>query len=977
MVTEGTLKTGEKVFVNDYVYSAAPWEKRDPVPYSIGRIIEFIPAEEPGPPPTNKWEMMRKRETGLRVRVAWFYRPTDVQDKGVGDHRLLLAALFSEIISFTNIRGKCIVRHRDKISDLTAYKKKDDHFYFHQLFDPFTKDNYEVILANEIHNLPSQIKDVLVSRYEFVVCEREALQDLQDNLRLCETCGDWCPGPESVMCELCKKHYHMECVTPPLLSKPSRGYGWSCASCNNKRENNDLEVTTGKNRQNKDLQIAAMKARMKVKANTKIDEEEDKYWKGWSFRYFGQYTVAEDTLDPDDMIYVRAPTRIGKQFQTAVPETPMGPSTDPDIPVRGEDETVELMSAVVDMTEQQMGEVERRKSILTPRMDLQQNVDWIEEVIRRFSEAWVNKQSFYSVNMRKPLCVRKWKDGKEQRYRDKDWSEIEEQIFDESVRKHHSELRHVRSDLKTRTMPEIVRHFGHWKTEQLRVLRLTPPDEPVVTTAKDENTSIYQKNDRRVYICAVCRTRESELWWKAPRNLPTNALCDDCGMLWRKYAIKSARGTEKEKDYLTRVQNQHSQFGTPEPPTTRSGASGAKLAAEKAKREGTPLQAPTSKRLKGASGTVTPSRLTCSLCRKSGPQGQVVKCVKCGFTIHSGCVGVPSEEATPDWTCEICSNEQSLESNLDTKCLLCPPHPAERKKGARDSAFFRAAKPTEFRGWVHVLCSTFNHPLEYTDARRMRLVEGIVGIPPRNFTQKCGCCGGSDGCISQCDQCLSTFHPVCAWNHGFKFGIEFSPIKPHGRRDFPTVEFRGEVGTMSAVILCDNHNTYAKKTYDLCDLDEKGRTALQVFTETFKQAHNSERTYGLLRKARRLDEVVTAPRFDAMPLMDPSALPDTDNQCIYCSTEISPFWWPTDALNRTSLLDGEEDVKMVNGDAHTPKKDAENSSSPAPMDLTTTDEEEAVKKKLTPKICHACYFTRLQDKSQPIRLDLSTPIPVI
>jgi hypothetical protein len=73
----------------------------------------------------------------------------------------------------------------------------------------------------------------------------------------------------------------------------------------------------------------------------------------------------------------------------------------------------------------------------------------------------------------------------------------------------------------------------------------------------------------------------------------------------------------------------------------------------------------------------------------------------------------------------------------DTKCLLCPPRPAERKKGSRDSAFFRAAKPTEFRGWVHILCSTFNHELEYTDAKRMRLVEGIVSIPQRNYTQAC------------------------------------------------------------------------------------------------------------------------------------------------------------------------------------------------------------------------------------------------
>jgi hypothetical protein len=92
------------------------------------------------------------------------------------------------------------------------------------------------------------------------------------------------------MCELCKKHYQMECVNPPLLSKPSRGYGWSCASCNNKRENKEVEVTTSKNRQSKDLVIAAAKARAKARATSKTEEQADKYWKGWSFRYFG-YTA--------------------------------------------------------------------------------------------------------------------------------------------------------------------------------------------------------------------------------------------------------------------------------------------------------------------------------------------------------------------------------------------------------------------------------------------------------------------------------------------------------------------------------------------------------------------------------------------------------------------------------------------------------------------------------------------------------------
>lgn len=988
-VTEAALRSGEKVFVNDYVYAAAPWEKRDPVPYSIGRIIEFIPPEtNPAQwPPARNSEEARQRQQGLRVRVAWFYRPTDVQDKGIGDHRMLLAALFSEIIPFTNVRGKCIVRHRDKIADLAAYKKKDDRFYFHQLFDPFTKEHYEVILATDVHNLPGHIKDVLISRYEFVVCERDFLPDLQDTLRLCETCGDWCPGPESVMCELCKKHFHMECVNPPLLSKPSRGYGWSCAGCNNKRENKEVEVATSKHRQPKDLVTAAAKARSKARPSGKVEEEPDKYWKGWSFRYFGQHTVAEDTLDPHDMIYVRAPTRIGRSFQTIVPDTPIGASDDPDIPARGDDATVELLSNVVHMTPQQVDDVERRKYILTARKDLQHNVDWIEEVIRRFSEAWVKGQSFYSVNMRKPLVIRAFKDGKELRYRDRDWSEAEETIFDDSVKKHHSELRHVRADLKTRTMPEIVRYFGHWKSEQLRKLRFQPAPEvePTPPVVSDDNTSIYQRNDRRTYTCAVCRTRESESWWKAPRNLPTNSMCDDCGILWRKYAIKSAKGTDKEKEYLARIQPNNS--STPDPPSTRSNAAANKAqAAEKSKREGTPLQLPAVKKAKGVSGAATPLKLVCSLCRKGGPQGQVVRCAKCSFTVHSGCVGVPIEEATPEWTCEICSNDSNLESNLDTKCILCPPHPADRKKGARDSAFFRAAKPTEFRGWVHVLCATYNNQLEYTDAKRMRLVEGIVSIPKRNYTQKCGCCGGSGGCISQCDQCLSTFHPVCAWNHGFKFGIEFVPVKAHSKKEYPTVEFRGELGVMNAVIICDNHSGHSKKLYELCDVDEKGRSALQVFTETYKQAQNSEKTYGLLRKARRLDEAVTAPRFDAVPSLEASLVLPIYNKCIICSTEYSPFWWPlTEAtleLGDEHSREKDDDVKMHHEDEEKPSV-AEIATSNQDVSLTVAVEGDAERMETDAEapppakaVCHNCAWNRVQEHGHPIMPDLSSPIIV-
>ena len=43
--------------------------------------------------------------------------------------------------------------------------------------------------------------------------------------------------------------------------------------------------------------------------------------------------------------------------------------------------------------------------------------------------------------------------------------------------------------------------------------------------------------------------------------------------------------------------------------------------------------------------------------------------------------------------------------------------------------YLRACKPTEGQAWVHVLCSVFIPELTYSDAARLRLVEGISAIP--------------------------------------------------------------------------------------------------------------------------------------------------------------------------------------------------------------------------------------------------------
>ena len=44
-------------------------------------------------------------------------------------------------------------------------------------------------------------------------------------------------------------------------------------------------------------------------------------------------------------------------------------------------------------------------------------------------------------------------------------------------------------------------------------------------------------------------------------------------------------------------------------------------------------------------------------------------------------------------------------------------------------SYLRACKPTEGQAWVHVLCSVFIPEITYSDASKLRLVEGISAIP--------------------------------------------------------------------------------------------------------------------------------------------------------------------------------------------------------------------------------------------------------
>ena len=128
----------------DHVYCSPAWSIRDGTPYSVARIMEFLPPEDKTTTRTPRKGKSRETTVYTRARLAWYYRPSDVSDRAVADSRLLLAAIYSEICDISQLRAKCYVIHKDKLANVTEWKRKPDRFYFHRLFDPYIKKEFEV-----------------------------------------------------------------------------------------------------------------------------------------------------------------------------------------------------------------------------------------------------------------------------------------------------------------------------------------------------------------------------------------------------------------------------------------------------------------------------------------------------------------------------------------------------------------------------------------------------------------------------------------------------------------------------------------------------------------------------------------------------------------------------------------------------------------------------------------------------------------
>src|SRR4051812_38507580 len=99
------MRNGILLIFQDHVYCSPSWEARDGTPYSVARIMQFLPPED-----APKGEESKNYHYS-RVRLAWYYRPSDVSDRPVADPRLLLAAIYSEVCDINQLREKCHVVH--------------------------------------------------------------------------------------------------------------------------------------------------------------------------------------------------------------------------------------------------------------------------------------------------------------------------------------------------------------------------------------------------------------------------------------------------------------------------------------------------------------------------------------------------------------------------------------------------------------------------------------------------------------------------------------------------------------------------------------------------------------------------------------------------------------------------------------------------------------------------------------------------
>ncbi|KAK4517574.1 uncharacterized protein ATC70_000914 [Mucor velutinosus] len=335
-----TLGDGSTVCVNDHVYLTP---KNAGEQYRIGRVMEFCASH---------------KHQGQGVRIAWYIRFKDINNRKSLDHRLLVATMHSDINPVTDIQGKCTVLHQHYIQDIASYKRQENHYHYRQMYNRDLDRFYDLVLCDTIQQIPLDILQALKESYQFVAVTRETAA------RLVPTKGKSCnvynrvssSAAVSVPCVACANSCHLTCLNTPSARKPSKGYTWKCVLCSRKvlpsaescsasssscggfcssssseslsdlQRPRSLRATPSrvKQFQKRGASVISQNVSSVDIASNKKDAQAApppmRMLNMWPFRYFDDKTTASDILDVNDNIFPRANPLIGAQYQAQVPD---------------------------------------------------------------------------------------------------------------------------------------------------------------------------------------------------------------------------------------------------------------------------------------------------------------------------------------------------------------------------------------------------------------------------------------------------------------------------------------------------------------------------------------------------------------------------------------------------------------------------------------------------------------------------------
>ena len=148
-------------------------------PYYLARIMEFLHVDNILSQPVDA------------LRVNWYLRPRDIPRK-INDYRMVYATMQTQTCPISSLRGKCRVLHKNDISDLDAYKKDPDSFWYDKMFDRYIHRYYEVVPTSQVINVPANVKKVLDERWKFVVVEVGRGKELTSAIKSCKRCQNYC-----------------------------------------------------------------------------------------------------------------------------------------------------------------------------------------------------------------------------------------------------------------------------------------------------------------------------------------------------------------------------------------------------------------------------------------------------------------------------------------------------------------------------------------------------------------------------------------------------------------------------------------------------------------------------------------------------------------------------------------------------------------------------------------------------------------